>query len=292
MVKKYSDLYLDARKALLQTDGDWAPNMARKLLAAASGKTEEAVIADRDLYAPEEICARMEDYVRRHIAGEPLAYILGEWEFFGMRLTVTRDVLIPRDDSVAVTELAIKRALFLPQNPRILDLCTGSGCIGLAVAKRVKDARVTLGDVSAAALRVAKKNVAAQQLNGRVTCLQMDLRQPASTFLGKLDMIVANPPYVTTAELETLDDSVRNYEPHLALDGGVDGLDCYRAILDNYLPALNPGGVICFEHGLGQQDAVAALLREHGCTVIETKRDNSFILRAVAAQKEEGCASH
>ena len=285
MVRKYSDLYLDARKALLPTEGQYAPNLARQLLAAASGKTEEAVIADRDLYASEEICARMADYVRRHLAGEPLAYIFGEWDFYGMTLTVTPDVLIPRDDSVAVTELAIKRALFLPQNPRILDLCTGSGCIGLALAHKVKDARVTLGDVSPEALRVAKKNVTDQQLQGRVNCLQLDVTKPATAFLGKFDMIVANPPYVTTAEMEKLDDSVKNYEPHLALHGGADGLELYRAILENYTRALNEGGIICFEHGLGQEDAVAQLLQESGFTVLETKRDNSYIVRAVAAQR-------
>ena len=286
MVKKYSDLYLDARKALLESEGQYAGTLARQLLSAASGKSQEAILADRDLYASEEVCARTEDYVRRHLSGEPMAYILGQWEFFGLPLTVSRDVLIPRDDTVAVTELAIKRALFLPQNARILDLCTGSGCIGIAIASRVKDARLTLGDVSPEALRIAKENVAAHHLNGRVSCLQIDVKKPAAPFLGRFDMIVANPPYVTTAEMETLDASVKNFEPHLALDGGEDGLDCYRAILDNFTSALRPGGVICFEHGLGQEDAVAALLEEHGFTVLEIKRDNSYIIRAVAAQKE------
>ena len=106
-----------------------------------------------------------------------MPYILGEWDFYGMTLTVTPDVLIPPDDTMAVTELAIKRALFLEQNPRILDLCTGSGCIGLAIARRVKDARVTLGDVSPA-LRVARQNVGSQRLSGRVKC--PDDRRPAA----------------------------------------------------------------------------------------------------------------
>lgn len=284
MVKKYSDLYLDARKALLPTDGMYAANMARELLCAASGKTAEAIIADRDLYASEEICARTEDYVKRHIAGEPTAYIIGEWDFYGMTLTVTKDVLIPRDDTVAVTELAIKKALFLKQNPRILDLCTGSGCIGIAVAKRVQDARVTLGDVSPDALKIAKKNVADQQLGAHVTCMQIDVRKPVAAFLGKFDLIISNPPYVTTAEMEKLDDSVKNFEPHLALHGGEDGLDYYRAILENFTPALNPGGFICFEFGMGQEDAVCTLLEQHGYEVQELKRDNSYITRAVAAQ--------
>lgn len=286
MVKKYSDLYLDARKALLPVDGMYASNMARELLCAASGKTAEQIIADRDLYASEEICARIEDYVQRHIDGEPTAYIIGEWDFYGMTLTVNKSVLIPRDDTVAVTELAIKRALFLPQNPRVLDLCTGSGCIGIAIAKRVKDARVTLGDVSPDALKVAKKNVLDQQLTARVTCLQIDAKKPAAPFLGKFDLLVANPPYVTTAEMEKLDDSVKKFEPHLALHGGEDGLDYYRAILDNFTPALNPGACLCFEFGMGQEDAVCTLLTEHGFEIQELKRDNSYITRAVAARLE------
>lgn len=286
MVTKYSDLYLDARKALLPTEGQQAGLIARRLLAAASGKTEEAILSDRDLYASEETEKRVEDYVQRYLSGEPLAYIFGEWDFYGMTLSVTPDVLIPRDDTVAVTELAVKRALFLPQNPRILDLCTGSGCIGLALAHRVKDARVTLGDVSAAALKVAKKNVLSQGLTARVTCLQVDINQPAASFLGKFDMIVANPPYVTTTEMETLEPSVKNFEPQLALYGGEDGLDCYRAILENFTPILHPGGVLCLEHGMGQEEAVSALLTRHGYTVLEHKRDNSYIIRAVAAQKQ------
>lgn len=284
MVKKYSDLYLDARKALLPVDDMYAANMARELLCAASGKTAEQIIADRDLYASEEICARIEDYVQRHIAGEPTAYIIGEWDFYGMTLTVTKDVLIPRDDTVAVTELAIKKALFLKQNPRILDLCTGSGCIGIAVAKRVPDARVTLGDISQDALKVAKKNVIDQQLTARVTCMPIDAKKAAAPFLGKFDLIISNPPYITTEEMQKLDESVKKYEPEIALHGGEDGLDYYRAILDNFTPSLNPGGYICFEFGMGQEDAVCELLLQHGYEVQELKRDNSYITRAVAAQ--------
>ena len=272
MVKKYAELYLDARRALLPTEGQFASNVARELICAASGKTAEQLISDRDLYASEEICELAQSFVRRRVAGEPMPYILGEWDFYGMTLTVTPDVLIPRDDTMAVTELAIKKALFLEQNPRILDLCTGSGCIGLAIARRVKDARVTLGDVSPAALRVARQNVGSQRLSGRVKCLTIDVRQPAAPFLGTFDLIVSNPPYVTTAEMETLDPSVRDYEPHLALWGGDDGLDFYRAIVRNFTPALNPGGWLCFEFGMGQDAAVCDLLRRAGYEIAELKK--------------------
>ena len=201
MVKRYADLYLEARRALVPTEGDYASNVARELVCAAAGKTPEEFIANRDLYASEEICQAAENYVNRYLSGEPMPYILGQWDFYDMTLTVTPEVLIPRDDTMAVTELAIKKALFLQENPRILDLCTGSGCIGLAIAKRVKDAKVTMGDISQEALRVARKNTTDQKLGARVKCLPIDVRKPAQPFLGTYDLIVSNPPYVTTAEM-------------------------------------------------------------------------------------------
>lgn len=287
MVKKYADLFLDARRALLKQEGQFAANVARELVCAASGKTAEQVIADREIYASEEVCELTESFVQRRLRGEPMPYILGQWDFYGMTLTVTPDVLIPRYDTVVVTELAIKKAMYLEQNPRILDLCTGSGCIGLAIARRVKDARVTLGDVSAAALRVARRNVSQLKLTGRVNCVAMDALKPAQEFLGTYDLIVSNPPYVTTQEMETLDPSVRDFEPHLALDGGADGLDFYRAIIKNYSSALAPRGYLCFEFGMGQENAVCSLLMRGGYEILELKKDTAEITRAVLAQKRE-----
>ena len=145
----YSQLYLDARKTLLcGEDAQTASMVARQLLCFVSGKTPEQIVADRESLATEEISAKLDFAVSRYLRGEPLAYILGEWEFYGLPLYVTKDVLIPRDDTCAVTTLAINHALFMSKDPRVLDLCTGSGCIGLAIASRVKDARVTLADIS------------------------------------------------------------------------------------------------------------------------------------------------
>ena len=287
MVKKYADLFLDARRALLKQEGQFAANVARELVCAASGKTAEQIIADREIYASEEVCELTESFVQRRLRGEPMPYILGQWDFYGMTLIVTPDVLIPRDDTVVVTELAIKKAMYLEQNPRILDLCTGSGCIGLAVARRVKDARVTLGDISPAALRVARRNISQLKLTGRVNCVAMDARKPAQEFLGTYDLIVSNPPYVTTKQKQQLDPSVRDFEPHLALDGGEDGLDFYRAIINNYSSALAPRGYLCFEFGMGQENAVCSLLRKGGYEILELKKDTADITRAVLAQKRE-----
>lgn len=286
MVKRYIELYLAARRALSPEYGEQAGNVARQLLSAASGKSAEAIIADCDIYASEEIEAKLDAYMSRALSGEPVAYILGQWDFMGMTLTVTRDTLIPRDDTMAVTELAIDTALHLHEEPRILDLCTGTGCIGLAIAKRVRDARVVLGDVSQAAVRVAKKNAQDLHLLNRVTCLMLDVRKPATAFLGQYDLIVANPPYVTDAEMEELPPSVANYEPALALCGGADGLDFYRIILKNYASALPEGGYIAFEFGMGQEDGVCELLRNSGFEVTTLKKDLRDVIRAVLARKK------
>ena len=285
MVKTYSQLYLDARKVLMATeDMQSAGMLARQLLCHVTGKTQEEILANRELYASEEICAQMDALTARLLCGEPLAYILGEWEFYGLLLYVDRNVLIPRDDTCAVASLAIQKALFLGKDPRILDLCTGSGCIGLAIASRVKDARVTLADVSKEALAVAKKNIVRNHLSGRVSCIQADALNKPSAFLGKFDLIVSNPPYITAQEMRELPHSVCDFEPHLALFGGDDGLDFYRAIAKNFAQALKPGGYLCFEFGMGQGDGVCRILEDNQYTVLERTRDYNDIERAVIAQ--------
>ncbi len=285
MVKKYSELYLAGRKALMQTeDQETASMLARHLLCFVSGKTQEQVIADREMYASQAICDAMEDAVSRVVSGEPIAYVLGEWSFYGLNLYVDKNVLIPRDDTCAVAQLAIKRGLFLDQDPRILDLCTGSGCIGIAIATRVKDARVTLADVSKEALAVAKKNIVRHKLSARVSCVQVDALKPAGSFLGKFDMIVSNPPYVTGQEMLELEPSVKDHEPHLALFGGEDGLDFYRAIAENFTDALKPGGYLCLEFGQGQGDAVCEILQKKGYTILDRVQDYNDRERAVLAQ--------
>jgi len=267
-----------------EEDAQMASMLARNLLCHVTGKTQEAIIADREQYAGETVCAAMEDAVNRVRTGEPLAYVLGQWDFYGMTLTVNQNVLIPRDDTCAVTALAIKQALFLETGPRILDLCTGSGCIGLAIASRVKDAKVTLADISRDALAVARKNTSEQKLSGRVTCVQANALEKPASFLGKFDMIISNPPYVTTREMLDLPDSVRRYEPRLALHGGTDGLDFYRAIAQNFSAALKPGGYLCFEFGMGQGDDVCQILEINGFTILERSRDYNDRERAVLAR--------
>ena len=285
MVTQYGTLYQDTRRALLETESAQdAGVLARMLICHVTGKDQAQFLAERDLYAPEDVVKGVHAGLERLLKGEPIAYILGQWEFYGLPLRITPDVLIPRDDTCAVAELAIRQALFLDQNPRILDLCCGSGCIGLAIAKRVKDARVTLADLSQNALTIARENTAMHKMGGRVRCVRVDATQPASTFLGKFDLIVSNPPYVTAEEMKDLPVSVRDYEPHMALYGGEDGLDFYRAIAGNFTRALRPGGYLCLEFGMGQGDAVCRILQEHDYTILERTKDFNDRERAVLAR--------
>ena len=285
MVMKYSELYRQARKALLDIEpAHQAGVTARELLSFVSGKTAAELLADGEKYADGRVVQALEDAVNRMVKGEPLAYILGEWEFYGLKLHVTPDVLIPRDDTCALAEIAIRQALFLDKNPRILDLCTGSGCIGIAVASRVPDAKVTLADISREALAVAKKNVVLHHMTGRVSCVQADAMAEPPSFLGQFDMIVSNPPYIDAKDMEGLEVSVKDFEPHLALYGGTDGLDFYRSITEKYRHNLKPGGYLCYEFGEEQGDDVCAILTANGFTVRKRVSDYNGTERAVIAQ--------
>ncbi|MBQ9268416.1 MAG: peptide chain release factor N(5)-glutamine methyltransferase [Oscillospiraceae bacterium] len=283
----YHDLYKATREMLRQADGEDAEFTARQIVAAATDRSVSQLVADFPLMVFRRDLDRVNALARRHLKGEPLAYILGQWEFHGLTLTVTPDVLIPRDDTEALAELAISRAMQLPQNPRVLDLCAGSGCVGLAIAARVKDARVTLGEISPEAIRIEKKNIQDNHLAGRVSCMQLDVRIAPPRFLGSYDMIVSNPPYVSAAQMEELDRSVKDYEPHLALYGGQDGLDFYRAIVKNYTPILKPGGYICFEFGMGQEADVCHILMDYGYELGRLARDSGERARAVLARKPD-----
>lgn len=279
------ELYAKARKSLQETeDLQAATFMARHIVCQTMGISFSDLFLRHDSVVDSDAENRIMQDISRLKQGEPFAYVLGNWEFFGLPMIVTPDVLIPRDDTCAVTELAIQHGIFLGKSPRILDLCCGSGCIGIAVASRIPDARVTVADISDKALAVAKKNISLNRLSGRVSAIQLDATKEAPKYLGKLDLIVSNPPYITKTEMEELPDSVKNYEPHLALYGGEDGLEFYRAIIEHYTSVLNDGGFLAFEYGFGQGDAVSELLKDHGYEIVERKLDYNDRERAILAR--------
>lgn len=283
MAVKYNDLYMDIRARLRAAGAEDATQSARELVCTASGKTKNELLRDGLLYAPPEVEAAANALCARHLAGEPVAYLIGEWEFYGLGLDISPAVLIPRPDTEVLAQTVID-AMNTGADCRVLDLCAGSGCIGLAVASQVLRARVLLGEWDEEALKLCRQNIRRNQLAARVTALRMDAREKPSRQLGEFDCIVSNPPYIPTADIAALDPSVRDHEPHLALDGGEDGLDFYRAIADKWRDALVPNGLLAFEVGIYQADAVARILRTNGFGDIEITRDLHGIPRVVSGR--------
>ncbi len=281
MATTYNNLFLDTRKRLRAAGVEDAQLEARELVCFALGKTKEQFYRDMNLYvtAPQE--ARVEELVQRRLAGEPVAYIIGEWEFYGLPLDISREVLVPRSDTEVLAEQAIALTLQAGEGARVLDLCAGSGCIGLAVAANAPDCRVVLADWSEEALRICRQNVRRNGLNARVTCVKANARATAPASLWDFDVIVSNPPYIPTGEIDTLDVTVRDYEPRMALDGGKDGLDFYRDIAAKWQTALRLGGTLLFEVGIGQAPEVEQILAQNGFTNISTYPDTQGIWRVV-----------
>ena len=280
MATTYNNLYMDIRQQLRMAGVQAATLEARELVCFASGKTRQQLSRDGQLYVPPAVEEQARELVRRHLAGEPVAYLIGEWEFYGLPLDIDRQVLIPRADTETLVDCALP---FLRQQlgSRVLDLCAGSGCIGLAVASQVGDCRVTLGDLSEGALRICRQNIRRNGLSGRVVPMQMDALAPPPAQLGEFRRLVSNPPYIPAGDIPGLDPSVRDYEPHMALDGGADGLDFYRNLAGEWKNALTVGGKIFLEVGIGQADDVLRLLRAQGFGDLEITKDLNGIPRVV-----------
>ena len=280
MAITYNDLYLDIRRRLRAADSGDPTLEARELVAFACGKTKEELLRDGRLYVTPEVEARVRALVQRHLDGEPTAYLIGEWEFYGLPLDISRDVLIPRPDTEVLAGLAID-FVKTQGECRVLDLCAGSGCVGLAVASQCPGSRVVLGELSEGALRICRQNIRRNGLSGRVVPMHMDALAPPPAQLGEFRCLVSNPPYIPAGDIPGLDPSVRDFEPHMALDGGEDGLDFYRNLAGEWKNALSVGGKIFLEVGIGQADDVLRLLRTQGFGDLEITKDLNGIPRVV-----------
>ena len=280
MAITYNNLYMDLRQELRNAGIEAATLEARELVCYAAGKTRQELMRDARLYVPQEVEQKVRALVERHLAGEPVAYLIGEWEFYGLPLDISEHVLIPRPDTEVLAEKAID--FLRPMGEcRVLDLCAGSGCVGLAVASQVNEARVVLGELSEGALRICRQNIRRNGLSGRVVPLPMDVMAGPPAHLGEFDCIVSNPPYIPRADIEGLDVSVKDYEPHMALDGGEDGLDFYRTICEKWRDVMHPGTGLFFEVGIGQADDVLRIMRANGFGDIQVAEDGGGIPRVV-----------
>ncbi len=229
-----------------------------QLFAHCTGFDRGRLISDGDAPITEEQATSFFEAVDRRCSGEPLQYILGEWEFYSLPFTVGEGVLIPRAD----TEILVDEALRLiedVQTPKVVDLCAGSGCIGISVAKHRPDATVTVVEFSDKAIGYLEQNIVRNNI-ANITVKKADVLVGPKDLTG-VDLIVSNPPYIPTADIDSLSKEV-HHEPAMALDGGEDGLAFYRAILEKWIAALNPNGMMAFEVGIHQAEDVAALMSQ------------------------------
>ncbi len=231
--------------------------------------------------------SRIASVLKRRMQGEPLQYILGKQEFMGLEFKVTPDVLIPRPETEILVEEALKIARQLVSRPvsplRILDMGTGSGCVAVSLAKLLPGAEIEAVDISRDALRIAKEN--ARLNNVRIHFIEGDLFSAFSFQLSAYSLIISNPPYIPTGEIDGLQVEI-GYEPKIALDGGKDGLDFYRRLIAQAPPFLRPGGELIMEMGAGQLERISELLhRSRELELTEVVKDYSRLDRIIAARK-------
>ncbi|MDO5445255.1 MAG: peptide chain release factor N(5)-glutamine methyltransferase [Eubacteriales bacterium] len=280
-MKTYNDIYLTTRNILRQRGVEAYGLEAKLIVSKAAGKTVAELMRDLNLYTSDEVYGRVTEYTARRLRGEPIAYISGSWEFYGLPMIITPDVLIPRIDTEVLVDAAKEILTGHRMDARVLDLCCGSGCITCAIGHEMPATRLLAVDISALALDICRKNICLNRLSSRAICMQADAKSSPPLGIGEFDMIVSNPPYIASGEIMGLDVSVRDYEPLWALDGGKDGLDFYRSIIKHWKILLKEKGYILFEVGEGQAEEVVGLLRSAGFSSVDTKKDTLGTERVV-----------
>jgi len=280
------------RQALTETlrqAGIESPDVdARLLIGHALGLDRTALMTNGDRALREDDIAAIDALAARRLQHEPVARILGRKEFWSLSLDVSSAVLVPRPDTETVVEAALDFVVrggkdlksLRMERLRILDIGTGSGALLLALLTELTNATGIATDISPAAIKVARANAERLGLAKRCGFIVCNI---ADGVTGPFDLIVSNPPYIAHAEIATLEPEVRDYDPALALDGGKDGLDAYRAIATQAPPLLAPGGRLIVELGAGQERAVSALFTKSGLTVKAARLDLAGIPRALSA---------
>ncbi|MBR0366468.1 MAG: peptide chain release factor N(5)-glutamine methyltransferase [Clostridia bacterium] len=272
-----SRLRSEVRKQLKENghEADW-------IISHATGMSQTDFITNPREVTDDEM-RKINDIITRRNSGEPLQYILGYTEFMGMTFKVNEDTLIPRQDTETLVETVVTK--IGTKNLRVLDIGTGTGCIGISIAKLCPNTKVTLLDYSDAILSVAKENAELNEVN--VEFVRCDILEEIPK--GEFDLIVSNPPYIETETIFSLDNIVKSYEPVEALDGGFDGLMFYRRIIEEVAKEiLSEDGAVAFEIGYTQGEAVSELLREEDFSGIKVLRDPCGNDRVVTAKLKGG----
>jgi release factor glutamine methyltransferase len=261
---------------------EYARRDAETLLLHLMAKNRAWLLAHLEDELPAEQAARFTELLDRRYHGEPIQYITGEQEFYGFPFRVTADVLIPRPETEHLVEKALELAsLFL--KPRIVDVGTGSGAIAVALAHNLPEAQIAALDISSAALEIARENAQRNAISDRIRFAQSDLL--AVVAQERFEMVVSNPPYVPTADRDSLSIEVRKHEPALALFAGEDGLAVYRRLIPAAFAVLAAGGFLLMEIGYGQSQSVGALLADAGFEHIEFVPDLQGIVRVACGRR-------
>lgn len=252
------------------------------LLANILNVKKEYLLIHSEEEVKQEDKIKYENNINELIKGKPLQYITNKQEFMGLNFYVDENVLIPQPDTEILVEKAIEIAETTQKN-KILDMCTGSGCIAISLAKNINNAQIIATDISNNALNVANKNAINHNVENKIKFINSDM---FNNIEEKFDIIVSNPPYIETVTINKLEIEVQN-EPHLALDGGIDGLKFYKIITNNAFKYLNENGYLLLEIGYNQQESVTQLLQDTGkYKNIETIKDLGGNYRVVIARKE------
>ena len=272
----YTEAFLMGMQKLKEAQIGEAQLDARLLLEEVCGTDHNTLLCHGDREVSEAEEEQYRKALEQRAVHVPLQHLLGYQDFMGLRFQVNEHVLIPRQDTEILVEEAMR---YLHDGMRILDLCTGSGCILLSLLHYSNDCEGTGVDISKEALQVAAQN--AELLGIRADFLKSDLYEKVT---GKFDLLVSNPPYIERKVIPTLMEEVREYDPYIALDGGEDGLDFYRRIIGGAQDYLKRGGQILMEIGSGQAKAVSELLREAGFKEIDVCRDFAGLDRVVSGR--------
>lgn len=264
----------------LEENGIEAPDFEALQMLQSLGYSKIQILEGRGVLTQQQQ-EQLRQLASRRLEGEPLQYLLGEWEFYGLTLKVGPGVLIPRPDTETLVEAGLSY-LKGRTGCRVLDLCAGTGCVGLAVEQNAKNISALYAlEKEEAAFFYLKENLAAYE--SRIMPLHQDGLAPGPE-ADRLDLILCNPPYLTGEDMESLQTEVR-YEPPSALDGGEDGLDFYRRLTAVWKDRLVSGGLLAYEIGMGQQEDVSRILTREGLEQIHWKEDLSGIVRVVAGRK-------
>ena len=282
---RYDALLRDAAVALTAAGIDNARFEARLLLAHAAGVTIEWLVAHGDEAASPAVVEALRALTARRIRREPMAYVVGEREFWGLPFKVSPAVLVPRPDSETLIEAALALMPGRTEPWRIVDLGVGSGCLLLSLLREFPNARGVGLDASAEALSIAQDNAAALGVGTRTRLVRSDWRHQgwAGQLGGPFDLLVSNPPYIETEAIDGLMPEVARFEPRLALDGGGDGLAAYRIIADQAAGLVIPGGRVLIEAGEGQVPDISGFLSAAGFVVGSPWKDLGGIDRIVPA---------